>query len=409
MENYLNVYRVSLEAAKRSIVKKYGGNPAHLSLGVMKSVKDLQSGEPSVNLLCKVISLNTRELEQDGGSKEIFYGILADETGTVPFTAWETRGLNIQVGDVIRVENAYTKEFRGQVQVNFGNRATVTREEGTLLDVSATDSAPAVPKKLSEVKEGMRNLALTARVLSVERREVEVKGEPKTVFSGTLADETGKVQFSAWHDFGIKEGEAIRVEGGYVTTWRGLPQFSFDERAHIERIKETTLAPLEELDRSRRLWIEELVQRGGGIDVTVRGIVVEVREGSGLVHRCPQCRRVVRKGTCRIHGEVQGEPDLRTKAVVDDGSGALTAILNRELTEQLLGKDMEKCIEEAKEAMDQEVIRDALSDLLVAQPVEVRGNVTGDEYGLMMIAHSSEVLEVDIEGEARALLEELGA
>ncbi len=409
MENYLNVYRVSLEAAKRSIVKKYGGNPARLSLGVMKSVKDLQPGEPSVNLLCKVISLNTRELEQNNGTKEIFYGILADETGTVPFTAWETRGLNIQVGDVLRVENAYTKEFRGQVQVNFGNRATVTREEGTLLETAAREAAPATSKKLEDVREGMSNLALTARVLTVERREVEVKGEAKTVFSGTLADETGKVQFSAWHDFDLKEGEAILVEGGYVTTWRGLPQFSFDERAHLERVKETTLPPLEELDRSRRLWIEELVQRGGGIDVTVRGIVVEVREGSGLIQRCPQCRRVIRKGTCRVHGEVQGESDLRTKAVIDDGSGALTAIFNRELTEGILGKDMDKCIEEAKEAMDQEVIRDALSDLLVAQPAEARGNVTSDDYGLMMIARSAEILEVDIEREARALLEELGA
>ncbi len=409
MESYLNVYRVSLEAAKRSIVKKYGGNPARLSLGVMKSVKDLQPGEPSVNLVCKVISLNTRELEQNGGTKEIFYGTLADETGTVPFTAWETRGLNIQVGDVIRVENAYTKEFRGEVQVNFGSRVTVTRDEATEIEVATRETGPSTPKKLEDLREGMSNLSLLARVLNIEKREVEVKGEAKTVFSGTLADETGKVQFSAWHDFGLKEGEALRIEGGYVSTWRGLPQFSFDERAHVERVKETSLSPLEELDRSRRLWIEELVQRGGGIDVTVRGIVVEVREGSGLIHRCPQCRRVVRKGTCRIHGEVQGEADMRTKAIVDDGSGALTAIFDRELTEALLGKDMDKCIEEAKEAMDQEVVRDALSDLLVAQPVEVRGNVTGDDYGLMMIARSAEVLDVDIEREARTLLEELGA
>ncbi len=118
---------------------------------------------------------------------------------------------------------------------------------------------------------------------------------------------------------------------------------------------------------------------------------------------------MIRKGTCRVHGEVQGESDLRTKAVIDDGSGALTAIFNRELTEGILGKDMDKCIEDAKEAMDQEVIRDALSDLLVAQPAEARGNVTSDDYGLMMIARSAEILEVDIEREARALLEELGA
>ncbi|MFQ5837299.1 MAG: DNA-binding protein [Thermoplasmata archaeon] len=389
-------------------MKKYGGSPARLGIGVMKPVKDLLPNEPSVNLVCKVINLNSRELEREGSSKEIYYGILADDTGTVPFTAWEVRGLDIQEGDVVRVQNAYTKEFRGQVQVNFGSRTTVTKDEGSLLEVSAVEKSAPTPCKLGEVREGMGNLSITARILSVERREVEVSGQAKVVFSGLLADETGKVQFSSWHDFGLKEGDVIRIEGGYVSSWRGLPQFSFDERAHVEKVKETSLPPLDELGRSRRLWIEELIQRGGGIDVLVRGIVVEIKEGSGLIHRCPQCRRVVRKGTCRVHGDVQGEPDLRTKAVIDDGSGALTAILNRELTEALLKKDLEASISEAKEAMDQEVIRDHLADLLIAQPVEVRGNVTSDDYGLMMIARSTRVLQVDIQQEASALLEQLG-
>lgn len=410
LENYLTVYRVSLEAAKRSIVRKFGGSPARLSLGVTKAVRDLAAGEPSVNLRAKVISVNARELEQDGGTKEIFYGILADETGTVPFTVWETQGLDLQEGDVVQIQNAYTKEFRGQVQVNLGNRFTLTKEEGVKLEVVAGgERGPPTAAKLGELKEGMRNLSLTGRVLEVEARNVEVKGEPKTVFSGLLADDSGKVQFSAWHDFGLEKGDVLRVEGGYVTTWRGLAQFSFDDRAVVEKLKETELPPVEELDRSRRFWIEELVQRGGGLDVLVRGIVVEVKEASGLVHRCPECNRVIRKGTCRVHGEVQGTPDLRTKAVVDDGSGALTAILGRELTEGLLGKTLEACIAEAKEAMDQEVIRDQLGDLLIAQPVEARGNVTSDDYGLMMIARESRVLQVDVQEEARTLLEELGA
>ncbi len=397
-----------MDAAKRSIVRKYGGNPALLSIGTTKTVKELSAGEPSINLLAKVISLNSRELEQDGKTKEIYYGILGDDTGTVPFTAWEVRGLNIQVGDVIRLQNAYTKEFRGEVQVNFGNRATVTVEGGTLLEVASPQEAPLTRRNLDELQEGMRNVRITARVLDIERREVEVRGEPKVVFSGTLADATGKVQFSAWHDFGLEPGEVIEVEGGYVSAWRGLPQLTFDERSRLERGKETALPPLEELDRARRVWIEELVQKGGGVDVQVRGIVVEVREGSGLIHRCPECRRVVQKGACRIHGEVKGETDLRTKAVIDDGSGALTAIFNRELTETLLGKSMDEAIAEAKEAMDSEVIRDALSDLLVARPVQAQGNVTSDDYGLMMIARSVTVLEVDVQAEARALLEELG-
>jgi ssDNA-binding replication factor A large subunit len=59
--------------------------------------------------------------------------------------------------------------------------------------------------------------------------------------------------------------------------------------------------------------------------------------------------------------------------------------------------------------MDQEVVRDELADLLIAQPVEVRGNVTSDEYGLMMIVDTARILKVDVQEEARAMLEELGS
>jgi len=43
----------------------------------------------------------------------------------------------------------------------------------------------------------------------------------------------------------------------------------------------------------------------------------------------------------------------------------------------------------------------------VAQPIEVRGNVTSDDYGLMMIVESAKMLKVDVQAEAREMLEGL--
>jgi replication factor A1 len=93
------------------------------------------------------------------------------------------------------------------------------------------------------------------------------------------------------------------------------------------------------------------------------------------------------------------EPDLRVKAVVDDGSGAMVAIFNRQLTEGLLKKTLDACVAESKD--NQEVIRDQLADMLVAQPVEVTGDVTCDDYGLMMQVNSARVLKVDLAEEAK--------
>src|SRR5207249_8116307 len=110
------------------------------------------------------------------------------------------------------------------------------------------------PVRVVDLREGGSNVAVTARILSVERREVEVDGAPKAVFSGVLADETGKTQFSAWKDFTLKADEVLRIEGAYAKSWRGIPQISFDERATITRLKSDLLPPANVLKASPRMW-----------------------------------------------------------------------------------------------------------------------------------------------------------
>jgi replication factor A1 len=145
---------------------------------------------------------------------------------------------------------------------------------------------------------------------------------------------------------------------------------------------------------------------GGTVDAAVQGVILDIREGSGLIFRCPECRRATQKGICRIHGEVEVNPDLRVKAVVDDGSGAVTAIIGTELTEKILGKKVKEAKKIAEEKMDPSVISDELKELLLAKPIQVRGNATLDDFGLTMIVNDLDDIEVDIEKEARALLEE---
>ncbi len=414
LSSYLNVYRVSLDTAKRSIVKKHGGNPSGLAVGINKTIRELMPGEQSVNLLARIVAVNEKDVTVESGTKRILYGTLWDPSATIPFTAWEPLNPTLVKGDVVRIVNAYTKEYRGQVQVNFGVRTTVSKEAPDALPEykpAAGGGMPYVgkptPMTVEELRQGASNVAVTVRVLSVETREVDVEGAKKSVYSGVLADKTGKTQFSAWKDFSIREGEVLRIEGAYVKAWRGIPQISFDDRATVTKLKDDAVPPATVVGESPRMWIEDLAERGGGVDVTVRGILIDLREGSGLVYRCPECRRVLRKGACRIHGEVKGEPDLRVKAVLDDGSGALTAVFDRELTEALLDKTMDTAIAQAKEAMSVDVVRDELSDLLVAQPIEARGNVTSDDYGLMMIVDSAKLLKVDVQAEAREMLEGL--
>src|SRR2546425_4632851 len=123
LSSYLNVYRVSLDTAKRSIVKKHGGNPATLAVGVSKTIRELVPGEQSVNLLARVVAVYEKEGTPQGQeTKTILSRILGGAAATLPFTARETPPMPLSKSDVLRVQNAYTKEEPGPGQVNFGVR-----------------------------------------------------------------------------------------------------------------------------------------------------------------------------------------------------------------------------------------------------------------------------------------------
>ena len=408
LRQYLTQYRIPLGTAKQMLVKKYGGTPSSLGLGVEKTLEELSPNEPSVDLLGRLIAVNHKEVDVGGEKKKIVYGILGDQTASVPFTAWEVSDWKFQKGDVVRVKNAYTKEWKGQPQLNFGERTSIKMEsKDSLPKFTGTSFSNPQNSNVKDLKDGVTNVSLTTRVLSVEPRTVNVSGEEKTVYSGVLADTTGKIQFSAWHDFNLAEGDVIKIDGGYVKSWRGIPQFSFDERADVSVLDSSEMPPLSELAERRIYPIENIMVRGGAIDIAVEGVVIDVRSGSGLILRCPECNRVIQKGVCRIHGEVTGKADLRIKAVLDDGTGALTAVIGREITEKLLKKDIAECQKQAKEAMDHGVIGDELKALLLATPIRIIGDATLDDFGIMLISKDAQKLNIDVQAQAKAMLEEM--
>ncbi|MDD1743268.1 MAG: hypothetical protein LUO85_01425 [Methanomassiliicoccales archaeon] len=411
LDTYLNLYRVSLETAKRSVVRKLGGDPNALTKGVRKLISELSGTEMSVDLLVKVLTVNRKEIEQNNESKKILYGLMADEGGSIAYTAWDAERFQLERGKVYLVRNAYTKEWNSQPQLNLGNRATIEPQPDDSIKLPEGMDVPAygpTNATVTELMEGMNSVTITAKVLSVEARKLETPNGPKQVFSGIMADASGKVQYSAWHDFGLKPGDVITIRGAYVRTWRGIPQLNFGERAGVERTKATFGSDLE-LSKPKVRNIGDLESVGGAVDVLVRGVVVDIKKGSGLIFRCPQCNRLVQKGLCRIHGKVEGQPDLRIKAVVDDGAAALTAVLNKDITEMLVGITLAESLKEAKEAMNPEIVEEKIKDRMLGKPIEVRGNVTSDEYGLMMIVTEAELKVPEVRTEAAALLAELEA
>ncbi len=404
LQKYLD-YGVPADQAVRTILRHHGAAggapPAAAVAPTTERTKlaDLPGNVPSVNLLARVISINTKTVHARGEDKEIVWGMLGDETATRAYTSWRPLE-GIEKGDVLEIQGAYTKEWRNEVQLNFGDR--------TRLEKRDADALPKTPEVFREVKigdlqAGDRGLSITGRILDISSRQITVQDAPKTIFGGTIADESGKVEFTAWSDPGLKEDQVVTIAGGYVRAYRGVPQFNFDSDATITPA-DIQLPDADTLSDTPPIALCDLMERGGN-DVVVIATMLEVRDGSGLVFRDPETNRVVHGSQIRDNSV----PDLRIKGVLDDGTGAMSVICNRELTEALLGKTLEECQAMAKDAFRSEVIQERLQEKLSGRVYKVQGNVLIDEFGAMFIARTVKPADLKVEEQAQALLDALEA
>lgn len=405
---YLNVYHLDLESSKRGIIRKYGGSTAGFvsAAAVQKNIADLTGTEQSVDIVAKVIFVENKEITVKGVQKQIVSGLIGDSTGSASFTIWRGEA-SLDKGRVYRFKNCYTKKWNDRVQVNLGDRSAIETADDVKIDTpERTYTMSSSEMKIGDIRDGMGNVTVTGRILSSEKRNVVVKGEPRDVFSGIIADDTGKIQYSAWSDHELKTGETVCIKNAYIRAWKGIPQLNLGERCEVSRVDDNFDDAI--VGGSNEKTVGEIVKNGGGIDIILRGDVVDVRSGSGLIKRCPQCNRSILNNECITHGSVEPVLDLRMKFVLDDGTGAVSAVLNRELTEKLTGVTLKAATDCAK-IRGPEMVAKELTEKILVKHVKLRGNVMSDDYGPTMSVKDAELEDIDVEKEARELLSKVEA
>jgi replication factor A1 len=128
-----------------------------------------------------------------------------------------------------------------------------------------------------------------------------------------------------------------------------------------------------------------------------------------LVYRCPECRRSVQAGVCRVHGAVTGVADLRARIVLDDGTGAVTVNAGREDTERLWGTTLEACRAKLRDQPDPSLLEGELLEALLGRRLRVRGAGAKDDFGVTITPETIEPAEVDLESTAEQLGARLGS
>ncbi|MFB6154224.1 MAG: Single-stranded DNA binding protein [Halodesulfurarchaeum sp.] len=397
LENLVS-YSVPMDEAVESLRRKYGGGDGgNGDAPDAVNIADITPDSGRVTVTGTVLTAGRRRIRYQGDDHVIREGEIADETGRIAYTAWED--VEVDPGDTLTLGNASVREWQGNPELNIGEQTTVERA-AVDLDIPASVGGDST---LASLSPGDRGRNVEVQILSVEERTIDGRDGQTDIFSGVVADPTARLPLTDWDPHAaIQENASVRLENVYIREFRGVPSVNVTEFSRVEPLEETI-----EASEPERMPIREAVARGGGYDLELTGSIIDIREGSGLIKRCPQCGRVVQKGQCRTHGEVDGEDDLRVKAILDDGTDTVTVILDASLTEDVYEGTVEDAKEEARDAMDQSAVADTIASRLVGHEYRVRGHLSVDDFGANLEATEFSRIEGQPADRATDILEEV--
>lgn len=405
LKDYVFKYHTDVTSAKKAIIRKYGGPNIGFvtSTDVIKKIGDLTGDEQNVNITAKVIFCQNRKINSRNGEKDVTSGIIGDETGSVSFTDWS--GKDLQKGHTYLFKNCYCRKWNDTVQVNTGTSSSIEESSKKIENVSDVSfSSTPVELCIREIRSDSKRVTVVGRIQSLKIKEVETVNGKKTIYFGTIADRTGEIGYSAWNDFSLSVGKTYCVSNAYIKSWRGVPQINMGDYTHVSEA-DTEIGE-NEVGQGNERMIGDLIKDSGGVDVIVRGAVVGIAPKSGIIKRCSQCNRMIIDDKCIIHGTTQYVPDIRTKIVVDDGTGSITTVLNRDYIEKFTGISLDNAIEFVKDHGEDAMVEE-IGNKLYVKRLKIRGNATMDEYGLKIGATEISDDVIDVESETKELLKKI--
>ncbi len=248
-------------------------------------------------------------------------GIIADSSGAIRFVVWEKAKAPLLKEDRwYRIESAVVDEFKGVPNLKI-HSGTLIRE----LDSDASLIPSPVP--IGELKPGV------ASVRAKMIQEWDVTHE-RMLQSGLLGDETGTTKFIIWKEPGkekLKTGTVYNIYFAQVDEFNGRISLNITPAHYLADEGDITVRTSE---------------------VVMKGALVHVAPGSGLIKRCPVegCNRALsRQNYCPVH-EIQPDfsYDLRIKGWLDDGNRTVSLLLQRDAVEAITGLTLDKAKEIAE-------------------------------------------------------------
>ena len=341
---------------------------------------------------------------KDGsGSIDVVRGRLADDTGTIGFLSWEP--FDHDVGTLLKIDGAQVRSFRDTPELNFGR---TTRIE-VFHDANFADLETLAASTMTEVaalRDGSRDVDAVVQITEITKRTFNRDGEEKFLWSGQIADPTGRCRISIWDALPFDEGDlpvTVEVKGTRVRAWQGIPDITVDNAEQITVLERPPWdADMDLTNHAVDVPLSDVVAGPSRVGMKTRGMLVSVREDSGFIKRCTECRRVLRDGACFDHGANEGTEDVRLRLVVDHEGVTAAVLVNKEASLAALGLSLEEMRAKVEELGDVGFVQH-VRELLLGRNIAVSGRSIVDDQGAMVLADGFEVEAHDAQMRASEL------
>ena len=355
---------------------------------------------PNDGYVCVVGRLMSSRADQihrrDGsGSIDVVRGRLADESGAIGFLSWEP--FEYEVGTLLKIDGAQVKTFRDTPELNFGRTTKI--EPFHDANFANTDTLKqGMVSTISTLRDGSKDVEIVVNITSWEKRTFTKDGEERYLWSGQIADPTGQCRVSAWTDLPIDTSSlpmTVRITDARVRAWQGIPDITIDREDQLTILEETPWEGELDLENLKiEVPLDELVSGPSRVGIATRGTIVSVREDSGIIMRCPECRRVLREGQCFEHGAVKGNEDVRLRLVLDDKASTCALLISKDAALKLLNTDHATMVDEIQANGSMAFVQ-KIRDQLLGCEVDISGRIINDGQGAMILCDGATLADTD--------------
>jgi ssDNA-binding replication factor A large subunit len=409
VNEYNGKMSLNINQSTRVVVLKEGTG-ATVATNDPVDVADLPS-DGYVCVVGRVLASRPDQIHRkDGsGSIDVVRGRIADATGTIGFLSWEP--FDHEVGALLKIDGAQVRSFRDTPELNFGRTTRIeVFHDAQFADLDTLSEQTT--QTIAQLRDGSRDVDAVVQILEWNKRSFTRDGVEKFLWSGQIADPSGRCRMSAWEELPISSAElpvAVRLKGVRVRAWQGIPDITVDTAAQVEVLAAPPWDEAVDLsNHAVEVSLSDVVAGPSRVGLKTEGMVVSVREDSGFIRRCTECRRVLRDGACYDHGANEGSEDVRLRLVLDAaGSSTAAVLVNKEASMAVLEMneaDMRTQVDELGEVGFVQAVRERL----LGRNLSVNGRSIVDDQGAMILADGVTLVAGDAQLRATELRTQWG-